>query len=424
MIQGRRWLLCLLVTGSIFYIRIDYLQLQNKLERELHLPEYVSARFILHERYLMENTGKKVGAQMLLDMLSYHVPLCAFENTDTTIREETIPAEEIIAWNETQTWKDTFMEDMEKENSIVRSERDAEKERSMSEAVSPDEVQATMQTAGKHTDTNQLFSLLKHEEIQKTYGRENLKNAEALQKRFFTIDPTTEVQEGQLDVEKLLSKNMRIEKIQEPQILIYHTHSQEAFVDSVSGDWTTSIVGAGEFLANILSEQYGYKVLHHFGEYDVESRDYAYAKAAPALEALLKEHPTIEVVIDLHRDAVEGDTKLVTNMDGIEVAQFMFFNGLSYTRERGAISYLENPYIQNHLALSFQMKLTADCYYPNLTRKIYLKGYRYNMQYCPKSLLIELGAQTNTVQEIMNACIPLAHIIDIVLSGNTPDLSE
>ena len=156
----------------------------------------------------------------------------------------------------------------------------------------------------------------------------------------------------------------------------------------------------------------------------MESRDYAYAKAAPALEALLKEYPSIDVVIDLHRDAVDSDTRLVTNMDGIDVAQFMLFDGLSYTKERGEIPYLENPYIQSNLALAFQMKLSADCYYPDLSRKIYLKGYRYNMQYCSKSMLIELGAQTNTVQEIMNACIPLAHTIDIVLSGNTPSLIE
>ena len=56
-------------------------------------------------------------------------------------------------------------------------------------------------------------------------------------------------------------------------------------------------------------------------------------------------------------------------------------------------------------------------YYPGLTRRIYLKGYRYNMHLCPRSLLIELGAQTNTVEEIRNACAPIAHILDMELSG-------
>ena len=63
------------------------------------------------------------------------------------------------------------------------------------------------------------------------------------------------------------------------------------------------------------------------------------------------------------------------------------------------------------------MQLAAEEYYPGLTRRIYLKGYRYNLHYRPKSLLIELGSQTNTVDEALNACQPLAHIISMVLNG-------
>lgn len=63
------------------------------------------------------------------------------------------------------------------------------------------------------------------------------------------------------------------------------------------------------------------------------------------------------------------------------------------------------------------MQLKAMEYYPKLTRKIYLKGYRYNMHLRPRSLLVELGAQNNTVEEAMNACEPLAHILHLVLSG-------
>ena len=166
-----------------------------------------------------------------------------------------------------------------------------------------------------------------------------------------------------------------------------------------------------------IKEEYGYNVMHHEGEYDVPSRDYAYSKSLPAIEQLLAENPSIEVVIDLHRDAVAEGNKLVTNIQGMDMAQFMFFNGLSYTRARGELTSLQNPYIQENLSFAFQMKLTADEYYPGLTRKTYLKGYRYNLQYRPKSLLIELGAQTNTVEEAMNACKPMAHIISMVLKG-------
>ena len=79
------------------------------------------------------------------------------------------------------------------------------------------------------------------------------------------------------------------------------------------------------------------------------------------------------------------------------------------------IAYLENPYIQENLAFSFQAQVAANEYYPGIARKIYLKAYRFNMHLTPKSMLIELGAQNNTVEEIMNACDPLAHILAIVL---------
>ena len=241
---------------------------------------------------------------------------------------------------------------------------------------------------------------------------------EALVKNFYTIDATTMAGSEQLNLDKLLEKDMRISKEGEaPQILIYHTHSQEGFADSVSGDKSTTIVGVGDRLTEILTNIYGYKVLHHTGEYDVTARDDAYSESLPAIEQLLNENPSIEVIIDLHRDQMPEGTKLVMDLDGRPTARFMFFNGMSRTKKTGNISYLYNENLQDNLSFSFQMQLAAARYYPGLTRKIYLKGYRYNMHLRPKTLLVELGAQNNTVEEAMNACDPLAHILDIVLSG-------
>ncbi len=246
---------------------------------------------------------------------------------------------------------------------------------------------------------------------------ELLGSYEDLVQEFYTIDANTMAGSDQLNAEQLLSRDMTISREGEgPQILIYHTHSQEAFADSVPGDQGTSIVGVGERLAEILRNEYGYNVLHHTAQYDTV-RDDAYAEALPAIEQLLAENPSIKVVIDLHRDSVAEETRLVMDLDGRPTARFMFFNGLSRTRKTGNIAYLYNENQDANLAFSFQMQLKAAEYYPGLTRKIYLKGYRYNMHLCPRSLLIELGAQNNTVEEAMNACDPLAHILDMVLSG-------
>ena len=237
-----------------------------------------------------------------------------------------------------------------------------------------------------------------------------------LRSEFFAVDGSTSMKEEYLDAERLLNKDLILnseEETGEPQILIYHTHASEDFVDSVPGDPSTTIVGAGDCLTELL-EGYGFRVLHDTGVYDQE-RDNAYEKALPAVEQILKENPSIEVVIDLHRDEMANDRRLVMDLQGRPTARFMFFNGLSYLRKQGEISYLENPYILDNLAFSFQAQVLANEYYPGLTRKIYLKAYRYNMHLCPKSMLIELGAQNNTVEEIMNACDPLAHVLAMVL---------
>ena len=238
---------------------------------------------------------------------------------------------------------------------------------------------------------------------------------ETLISNFYAVDKSTYLKEEYVGLKQLLEPDLSVDKNTEgPQILIYHTHSHEGFADSVPGDPSTTIVGAGDKLASLLEEKYGFKVLHDTGIYD-EERDDAYNQSLPAIEKILAENPTIEVVIDLHRDAVSNDRRLVIDLQGRPTARFMFFNGLSYSRKNGEIEYLENPYIQDNLAFSFQAQVAANELYPGIARKVYLKAYRFNMHLMPKCMLIELGAQNNTVEEIMNACDPLAHILAIVL---------
>lgn len=247
---------------------------------------------------------------------------------------------------------------------------------------------------------------------------ERLQNFETLLTDFYTVDTNTMVGSDQLNLGKLSEPSMQLSEGGEgPQILIYHTHSKETFADSVEGDAATSIVGVGDYLCHLLADTYGYRVLHHTESYDADSRDDAYSKALPEITRVLEENPSIEVVIDLHRDEMPEGTRLVTDLDGRATAKFMFFNGLSRTKKTGNISYLYNENLDENLAFSFQMQKKAYEYYPGLTRKIYLKGYRYNMHLKPKSLLIELGAQNNTLEEAKNACEPLAHILHLVLSG-------
>ncbi|MDE7223444.1 MAG: stage II sporulation protein P [Acetatifactor sp.] len=254
---------------------------------------------------------------------------------------------------------------------------------------------------------------------QQTVDLTALQDYETLRDRFYTVDSVTNIGRELLDVEKLTQRDLTIDKEAEgPHILLYHTHSQEGFADSIPGDDSTTIMGVGQHLADILEQQYGYQVLHHLGTYDKETRDNAYSRSLPEITQLLEEYPQIQVVIDLHRDAVADEsTHLVMDLDGRPTARFMFFNGISWTRKTGSISYLQNDNLSDNLAFSFQMKLKAEEYYPGLTRRNYINGYRYNMHLRPRTLLIELGAQNNTLEEAMNACDPIAHLLDLVLSG-------
>lgn len=253
------------------------------------------------------------------------------------------------------------------------------------------------------------------------YNLEELSDYEYLLSHFYTVEPTTTVTAQELDAEKLLAEDMTIDRtVDGPQILIYHTHSQEGFADSVPGDPSTTIVGAGEYLAELLRNR-GYKVMHVTSVYDLIDgeldRSEAYSRAEEEISQILAEHPSIQSVIDLHRDGVAEGTRLVTELNGKTMARFMFFNGLSRTRKNGPIEYLHNPYIEDNLALTLQLKLTCDQYYPGLARNIYLKSLRYNLHLSPKALLIEAGAQTNTLQEILNTMEPLADVLDTVFGG-------
>ena len=303
-------------------------------------------------------------------------------------------------------------------------------ERSSEESERPDGNQGLTETEADLADASAAGSLagggtaagtgLKREPAAQL-PMDQLQDFNFLLNNYFTLDMSTSIDSDRLNIDSLLGKDLSISSDNsKPQILIYHTHSQEGFVDSVPGDTSTTIVGVGERLAQLLRKEYGFNVIHHTAVYDLIDgeldRNKAYNLAAPDVQSILDANPSIEVVIDLHRDGVDG-YRFVTDIDGKPTARIMFFNGLSYSAETGDIDYLPNPYVQDNLAFSFQLQMKAAQYYPGFTRNIYLKSLRFNLHMRPRSLLIESGTQLNTVQEELNAMEPLADILNQVLRG-------
>ena len=267
----------------------------------------------------------------------------------------------------------------------------------------PDQAEAAAQPAAPTVD----MSIEKRREI------------DYLLSNFYTVDSSTMIGPEQLNADDLLSRSMKIDNTTGgPKVIIFHTHSQEEFVDSTPGDPATSIVGMGEYLTQLLNEK-GIETIHDTGVYDIINgqldRSNAYENAEASVRPIIEANPTLEVAIDLHRDGVAEGTHLVTEINGKPTAKIMYFNGLSRTRTNGDIDYLYNPYIQDNLAFSLQMQLASESLYPGFVRHIYLRAYRYNLHLLPKSLLVEAGAQTNTVEEMRNAmevlADTLAHVI-------------
>lgn len=280
-------------------------------------------------------------------------------------------------------------------------------------------------SSGNGNENSQALELAAGDGYQKghtggLYQLAQLQDYDFLIKHFYTVHSSTTARREEMDAAVLTGMDLSMKKDPSvPQILIYHTHSQETYADYAAGNKKATVVELGSRLTALLEEK-GYQVLHDTTSYDMAAgkldRNHAYNYALDGIMGILQKYPSIQVVLDLHRDGVKESLHMVRTVNGKATAPIMFFNGMSQTPE-GEIEYLKNPYKTENLAFSLQMQLLAEEEYPDLTRKIFLKGLRYNLHVRPRSALIEVGAQTNTLEEALNAMEPLADLLDQVLDG-------
>lgn len=304
-----------------------------------------------------------------------------------------------------------LLEDMEGENAQVLREAEAE-------TTAP--VTETEADVGQ--EENQYVETLAGVPTGEIYSEKSLMDYDFLLGHFYLVDPSTAASPSLIDGAELLQQDMTVDLSgDEPKILIYHTHSQEGYADSKAGNPEDTVVGVGSELEKILEEKYGVSVYHDLSVYDMqdgkEDRNQAYSQAAVSVQNILNENPSIEVVLDLHRDGVPDDVHLAAEINGKDTAQIMFLNGLCRDSNGDDNNFIGNPNLEGNLAFSLQLQLKAKAYFPDFVRHIYLRAYRYNMHFKPRSLLVEVGAQNNTVAEAKNAMEPLADILYAVLAG-------
>ena len=385
----------------------------------------------LEKKALQEETGRDRETEMLLKEKNEEHLGEEVEAENRKEQEALLMAEAEEAEKKEEKQKKEVQKSEEKSADSTEHKKDTGVENKEPEITKPEITQMEITPAGsdaaekkasvEKTVKEQETVAVPHPQIDLSPAK--LADFDYVMNQFFILDSNTETNAQQISGTRFLGEDLSIKQDSKvPQILIYHTHSQETFADSREGKEEDTIVGVGNYLTNLLEEKYGYQVIHVTDAFDMMGgtldRSKAYDYARISIEKVLEENPTVEVVIDLHRDGVPDDRRLVTEVNGKSTAQLLFYNGLSYTVNQGAVSYLPNPYIEENLAFSFQLEYQAAQYYPDLYRGIYLAGLRYNLHLKPRALLLEAGAQTNTVEEVRNAMEPFADILNRVLKGS------
>lgn len=191
-----------------------------------------------------------------------------------------------------------------------------------------------------------------------------------------------------------------------PQVLIYHTHSTEAYTPegsdtyTPSGDYRTrdnnqNVVRVGTELAKVL-ESRGIEVVHITDIFDDPAYNGSYGRSLTAAEQMLEQYPDIQVTIDLHRDAILTDDgqqyRVATTLDGQEVAQLMLVIGTD-------ASGLSHPNWKNNMNFAVNLQADLNGAYPNLMRDVNLRAQRFNTHLRSGSILLECGSSGNTLAE-------------------------
>ena len=225
-----------------------------------------------------------------------------------------------------------------------------------------------------------------------------------------------------LDVAALAEARLTLSLPEEgPQVLIVHTHGSEAYTpdggdtyvatgECRTTDTTKSVVRVGDEIAKVLTEM-GLTVVHDTGLYDYPEYNGAYDRSLAAVENWLAQYPSIQVVLDVHRDALIGADgtvyKPITTINGEKCAQVMLVMGSN--------ALYDHPNWLENLSLAVKVQKEMNTLWPTLARPIGLRENRYNQQTAPGAMLVEIGSHGNTLQEALAAARMFARALGAVL---------
>ncbi|MBU3142443.1 stage II sporulation protein P [Clostridium sp. CF012] len=202
-----------------------------------------------------------------------------------------------------------------------------------------------------------------------------------------------------------------------PEVIIYHSHTSEAYSTSDTDksntsstlDQTKNVTAVGDIIEEELEKNYGIAVIHDKTVNDKGDYNGAYKKAGATLDKYIKEYGDFKLIIDLHRDSKKAVT---TKLNGENVAKFMF------------VVTQKNPRYAKQKKLIDSMIGTSKNLFPGLleTREIYTYDYGigfYNQNRSDNAVLIEVGSNNNTIEEAKNTGKYLSRIIAEQLNGKS-----
>ncbi len=256
-------------------------------------------------------------------------------------------------------------------------------------------------------------------EFTTTQGNTSYKNIQIKNTASTDIDIKAEL-EGEL--------GFSIEDTDEPQVLIYHTHTTESYLLYDTGyfyesfyprttDESENVCAVGEEIAKQLNNA-GIVTIHDTTLHDYPSYSGAYDRSLETISEYLDEYPTIKVVLDIHRDGIGSDTeksKPVFTADGKQAAQIMILAGYNYD---DCEEFRDWEY---NLRFALRLQDKASQMYPEMVRALNFSDFMYNMNVNTGSLLIEIGAESNTLEEVRYSGYLLGKVLTDVLSEAMDD---
>ena len=223
------------------------------------------------------------------------------------------------------------------------------------------------------------------------------------------------------DLEELLTRPLELCLTEPgPRVLILHSHTTEGYTQTPDARYTESseyrtldgshnMIAIGQIVAQIL-ENAGIGVIHDTTVHDYPSYNGSYSHAAASTKSYLEQYPTIELILDLHRDAADtpsGQMATRCSIGGETAAQLMFVMGTD-TR-------LDHPDWERNLSLALKLQVLLERENPGICRNMNLSRNRYNQHLGNLALLIEVGAAGNTQSQAELAARELGEAIIALL---------